>query len=404
MKKIFQKIFKKKKHSIFSLKFSKNFKISFIVILFFFIVFVEIYLSKFDSLDQEIIIESNSLKNLDEIKMKTTNPTEQKILQEINVIKHIYAKRIEAYKKGKSIIHITESLDNNHDYKFITLVSLFSVLLNCNKTKTFVIFHILVTPDFNESSVTIFKSLFKKFSHNLELIIYNMGNHFLNRKTERYPQAAFYRVLTPLFIDSDRIIHLDGETMTFSDLNEMFTLDFNDNYILGFYDVIAHGVDNLGIKSSIYINSGVILLNLKKIREDNKTIELFNVANSNNTKLPNVDQTLLNYILYPKIGRLPCKFGTWNFADRDDIELYLSKLRTKVPIEELEEGIKNPGIVHSCLCYPKIWSNKTKYTKGLSNCDKRHDCSCKKYFDLWHSFANQTDYYEEILNFTGTMN
>ena len=62
--------------------------------------------------------------------------------------------------------------------------------------------------------ITIFKSLFKKFSRNVEIIIYNMGNHFLNRKTERYPQAAFYRILTPVFIDSERIIHLDGETIT----------------------------------------------------------------------------------------------------------------------------------------------------------------------------------------------
>lgn len=102
-------------------------------------------------------------------------------------MKHIYTKRIKAYKKRKNIIHITESLDNNHDYKLVTLVSIFSVLLNCNKEKTFIIFHILVTPDFDESSISIFKSLFKKFSRNVEIIIYNMGNHFLNRKTERYP-------------------------------------------------------------------------------------------------------------------------------------------------------------------------------------------------------------------------
>ena len=132
-----------------------------------------------------------------------------------------------------------------------------------------------------------------------------MGNHFLNRKTERYPQATFYRILTPLFIDSDRIIHLDGETLTFSDLSEMFNLDFNGNYLLGFYDTYAAGIDHLVIKSNIYINCGVTLLNLKKLREDNKTLELFNVANTD-IKLPNVDQTLLNYLLYPKIGRLPC--------------------------------------------------------------------------------------------------
>lgn len=96
-------------------------------------------------------------------------------------MKHLHAKRIKSYKKRKNIIHITESLDNNHEYKLVTLVSLFSILLNCNKKKTLVIFHVLVTLDFNDSSVTIFKSSFKKFSHNVEIIIYNKGNHFLNR-------------------------------------------------------------------------------------------------------------------------------------------------------------------------------------------------------------------------------
>ena len=143
---------------------------------------------------------------------------------------------------------------NNTENKETRVINLYSWLLsNCNKKKTFVIYHILCSPDFNESSISIFKLLFNYYGHNLEMIFYNMGNHFMNRKDSRHSQTTYYRILTPLFIDSDRIIHLDGETMTFSDLNEMFTLDFNDNYILGFYDVNANGVDNLGIKSSIYI-------------------------------------------------------------------------------------------------------------------------------------------------------
>ena len=278
---------------------------------------------------------------------------------------------------------------------------MYSILFNCNKEKTFIIFSLLCSSDFNEFSSTIFKSLFKEFSRNVEIILYNMGNHFINRSTPHYPQAAYYRILCPLIIDSDRIIHLDGDTLTFSDLNEMYNLDFNDNYILGNYDVISNGIDYLGIKSNIYINSGVILLNLKKIREDNKSLELINITYSK-TKLQKDDQTLLNYVFYPKIGRLPSRYGVWNFADRSDMEFYLSKLRTKVPIEELEEAIKNPGIIHHVLCYPKIWSKDTIYTDWLTACKQRHDCCCKKYFDIWHSFANKTDYYDEILNFTGT--
>jgi lipopolysaccharide biosynthesis glycosyltransferase len=280
------------------------------------------------------------------------------------------------------------------------MVSMYSLLTNCNKNKTFIIYHISCTPDFNETSIKIFKSLVKKFSHNVEIIIYNMGNHFNNRKNKRYSQAAYYRILTPIFIDSDRAIHLDGDTLVFSDLNEMYNLDFNDNYILGIYDYLSNGVDYLGLKSKIFINTGAILLNLKKLREDNKVFELLNLTKSN-TYLRQVDQTAFNYLLYPKIGRLPSKYVIFNFEDKSDIIFYINHLRTKIPIEEIEKAFKNPIIIHNVICYPKIWDINSVYQTWLSNCAQRHNCSCKKYFDIWHFFAKKTDYYEEISKFTG---
>ena len=74
----------------------------------------------------------------------------------------------------------------------------------------------------------------------------------------------------------------------------MYNLNFNDSYILGIYDFISNGVDYLGLKSNIYINAGVTLFNLKKLRQSNKIIEFMNLIKSNTT-LQNVDQTILNY-------------------------------------------------------------------------------------------------------------
>ena len=256
--------------------------------------------------DEVIILESNDYKIFDKIKSKANNPSLNSIFQEISILKHISTKKTEYFKKNKNIIHITYSLNNNDKYKYIILVSMNSVLLNCKKT-TFIIFHILCSSDFNESSLVIFKSLLNKFSHNMEMIFYNMGNHFIHHINPRISQAAYYRLLTPLFINSDRLIHLDGDTLTFSDLNEMYNLNFNDNYILGIYDILNDGIDYLGIKSEIYINSGVILLGLKKLRDDKKVFEFVNLIDSGK-QLKNEDQTVINYLLYPKIGRLPSKF------------------------------------------------------------------------------------------------
>ena len=140
-------------------------------------------------------------------------------------------------------------------------------------------------------------------------------------------------------------------------------------------------------------------MNLKKMRDDKKIFEIINITNSN-IELRNNDQTILNYLLYPKIGRLPSKYAIFNFEDKSDIEHYLSIIRNKIPKKELEEAFKNPIIIHSVLCTPKIWNIHSNYSKEFTKCVQRNNCSCIKYIKLWHSIAKKTDYYDEISNFT----
>ena len=232
------------------------------------------------------------------------------------------------------------------------------------------------------------------------MVFYNMGNLFKNRKIDFYPPSAFYRVFAPLIIDSDRIIHLDGDCIILSDLYEMYSLNFNDNYVYGIYDFISNGVDYLGIKSNKYINSGILLLNLNKIRKDNKFKELINITTNPNFELRKHDQTAINYIFYPKIGRLHSKYGRFNFEDKDDLIFYNQKLRTKIPMEELEDALKNTTIIHLVLCNPKAWSVSATYYREYTSCRQRQNCSCKKYHDLWHFYAQKTEYYKIIENFT----
>ena len=377
---------------------SKFLKITKIIIIF--ISFFYINPNESALFRKESIIESNTYQSFNEIKQNSTDVNTSQILKEINIIKHISTPNTEIYKKRKNIIHITVSVNNNNDYKYILLVSMYSLLLNCNKRKTFIIYHLLCSPDFDEISINIYKSLVKHFSHNIEMIFYNMGNHFIKHRNTGWSQSSFYRILTPFFINSDRLIHLDGDTLIFTDLYEMYNLDFNDNYILGLYEINSNGLDYLGLNSSIYINAGVALLNLKKMRQGKKIFELIKMCNSD-IKLTQVDQTAINYVLYPKIGRLPSKYGMFNFEDKNDLLVYHNLLRTKVPMNELEDALNNPGIIHFILCRPKPWFRNSTYNKDFTSCSKRKNCSCEKYFNLWHSFASKMDNYNEIVNFIG---
>ena len=386
------------KQNNFFLSKDKKLKVYFLLIYIEFILFLNDIHYLFQ---KEKIIETNQYKNFNRIK-NNPNSIFKEILNEITIIKHIYSNKIDIYLRNKNIMHLTVSLNNKENYKYILYVSMYSLLNSCNKNKTFIIYHILSTPDLSESSIDIIKTLVYKFPENVEMIFYNMGNSFMEfkEKTIYYGQVTYYRLLAPLFIDSTRILHLDGDTLVFSDLYEVYNLDFNDNYILGCYDLISGALDYLGLKSTIYINDGVILINLKKIRKENKMVEIFNML-KNNIKLQHYEQTIYNYVFFPKIGRLPSKYVIFNFEDKSDINVYLSLLRTKIPIEELEEGFKNPVIIHHILCFPKIWSFKSKYYRIYTNCSRRKNCSCKKYINLWHSIAKKTRYYKEISKFTG---
>ena len=375
--------------------------IKFLKLLFIFImIIVDLYFYFFKEIKNinKAIIESKYYKSFDKMKRRFIKDSILKhYIKKISIIKHVYNKNNKFIKKKKNNIHICVSLNDRYVYPL--LVSIESVLINCDKQKTYITYYILCAPDLREITLLKLKSLVYKYPLNLEMIFYNMGNNFLRLYDKRLSQAAYYRLLAPIIINLKKIIYLDGDTLTLKDLNDMYNLNFSNNYILGFLGILSEGLDYLELKSEKYINSGVILLNLEKIRDDNKIYNLLNFAFSG-VKFRNQDQTIINYVFYPQIGTLPIKYGIFNFYDFSDTKKYLKKIRIQVNETELEESINDPAIIHHDLCYPKVWTLKSKFTEGFTCCRQRKNCSCKKYQDLWFFYASKTDYYSEILNYT----
>lgn len=179
-------------------------------------------------------------------------------------------------RRKKHNIHICASLNDRYIYPL--LVSIEQVLIYSDKQNTYITYYIFCAPDLRDITLFKLKSLVYKYPFNLEIILYNMGDNFFSVYDSRLSQAAYYGILAPIIIDLKKIIYLDGDTLTLKDLHDMHKIDFNNNYILGFLDFLSDGVDHLGLNSDKYINSGVVLLNLEKIRNDNKIYELLNVT------------------------------------------------------------------------------------------------------------------------------
>ena len=327
-----------------------------------------------------ILLKKNRSKNKKRLKLNITNIQNEYLYKE--------DKNNTKYTNKKEI-HISMSLDNNAIYP--TLVSMTSALENNDKEKNILVYYLLLSHDFNVSNIEIFESL--KNNYQFKINYYIIPSIFENFDKWRDSDTIYYKLLLPfMFPDHDRIIFLDGDTLIFKDISEMYELPFKENYVLGFPFHTPWIIDKLGINSKYYINGRVILLNIKKIRKNNMDINLLKYTAENYNNVLFLEQDTLNYIFYGKIGFLPLKYGTYLFGNIDDFKkYYLENFRVQLNLTELEKAIKDPSIVHLSCCNPKVWNKTSVQEHG-------NDYICQRYQKEFYYYANKTDYYFDIYN------
>ena len=294
----------------------------------------------------------------------------------------LYKEDINIYNlNNKKPINISLSLDNSHIYP--SLVVMTSALENNDKNNHILIFYLLLSNNFEDKNIEIFESL--KLSYDVIINYYYMINYFDSLKKWKGSNAIYYKLFIPLlFPYIERMIHLDGDTIVFKDLWEMFNLPFNDNYFLA--QPTRKDLFKDKVLKQNTINAGVMLLNIKKIREDNKDFELLHYLFVKKF----TEQILMGYVCLPKIGYLPFKYGIFFVGD---IKTYISHVEDnmiqRVNLTEVSEAMKDPSIVHELFCCPKYWYKKTK------TCfEKSH--WCKTYQNIFYYYANKTRYYKQI--------
>ena len=286
---------------------------------------------------------------------------------------------------NKTEIYISMSLDNNAIYP--TLVSMTSALENNDNNKNILVYYLLLSHDFNVKNLEIFESL--KYHYDFKIKYFFIPNIFTDMDKWRDSDTIYYKLLIPLmFPELERMIFLDGDTLIFKDISEMYNLPFNGNFVLGYPFHTPYIIDKLGINSKFYINGRVILLNIREIRKYNKDIELLKYTADKNKKVLFLEQDTLNYVFYGKIGFLPLKYGIYLYGN---FTSYMENLRVNLNMTELKNAIDDPSIVHFCCCNPKIWNKTTEHERGFNHI-------CKRYQKEFYYYANKTDYYFDIYN------
>lgn len=125
---------------------------------------------------------------------------------------------------------------------------------------------------------------------------------------------TYFRYLIPTAIhEVDKILYLDVDTIIKGDISDLFKTDIENYYIAGALDTY---IESIGYKRAInfpesdpYVNAGVLLLNLKKLRSDNICNLLFENTQKLQNKIKFQDQDIINLTLRPSIKLLDRKYN-----------------------------------------------------------------------------------------------
>ena len=282
--------------------------------------------------------------------------------------------------KQKKTINVVFAINN--DYINYLIGCLISLLDHSDKNSVYEIYA-QVSDSFKDTNLCLIYGLEKKY-FNCFIHIINMGNEYHKYISTNIDTSTYYRLKLPVLLPSKRrIIHIDADSTILNDLMELYTLNFNDKYILGRLDMLVEELDSLGIYTKNYINCGVLLMDLYSLRKYNY-VEKFNdyLNNHNNDKyLNHHDQTVINYVCKDKIGILSPKFHMWPFKHNYDIIEFNNKLMTKYDIKDFIKDFEEPYIVHFPGHFKKNENKKSSFFYELFD----------KYLNKANDYAKQAN-------------
>ena len=124
--------------------------------------------------------------------------------------------------------------------------------------------------------------------------------------------AAMYKFdLMNIFPEYKKILYLDSDTIIQADLKKLFNIDVKDKYAAVVKDmkgmITNHYEKKYGLKN--YFNSGVMLLNLQKMRKDKIFTKMMDLLSSQSKVLTFMDQDIFNLAFTEKVRFISLKYN-----------------------------------------------------------------------------------------------
>lgn len=194
---------------------------------------------------------------------------------------------------------------------------------------------------------------------------------------------AYYRLLIPELIpEYDKVIYSDVDVIFRMDLSELYSMDLSDNYLAATRDVGLNlskdGVDYIDSMAELevgnYLQSGFIMLNSKKIREDGLVAKFKEQAKR---KLKFQDQDILNIVCKGKVKFLSLEYNMTDYS------FYYAMKERELLYKWFDDMAINNAVANGNLHFNghKPWK---KYCVN---------------FDIWWEYYRKSPFYDEKFYF-----
>ena len=191
---------------------------------------------------------------------------------------------------------------------------------------------------------------------NAEIIFYDIDKKLddvMPKVKTKWHRSIYGRLFLDMVVreyhDIDRIVYLDCDLLMDRPVTELFTMDLKGHCLAAVVDSDSHvRKQSLHMPpESVYINSGVLVIDTARWMEADASHRIIEHINSFPDELMYPDQDAINFILGDDILILPPEFNMmWMLCKRD-----IPKLMNNIPdfyytSEQLEYALFNARIIH----------------------------------------------------------
>ena len=269
------------------------------------------------------------------------------------------------------MINIAFITDSN--FTMQTYIAILSLLETKNKDSIYNIYIIANKLSLNDKERFLKLEIDNFF---IKIIDYNIED--INIKNSYYSNNVFLKLyLDTLIPNCNKLLYLDSDIIVRKDLSELYNIDISNYYIAAVKDI---GPTFVYLKSKYryypnYFNTGIMLLNMDLIKEDNVFFLALNSYKNLKKEYLYPDQDLLNNLcnIQDKIKILHPKYNwitsNWRYTKKQLMKFYDIKNPDEISDNNIiilhYAGGCRPWIYKNVF-YSKIWMkyyNKSIYKK-----------------------------------------